>query len=87
MGHSFAQLLGVVVAYVLSRYIKGVAYTAVMFLMGTFMGILMIKWEREDTLHESIRMWAHINGEGSLELQLIYFLYMLLRSFQSDAFL
>ena len=65
MGHSFAQLLGVVVAYALSRYLKGVAYTAAMFLMGTFMGIVMVRSAPQNYLNESIGMWANINGEGT----------------------
>lgn len=61
---SFTLTLGVVVFFILSRYLKALPYTAVMFLLGTIMGISaeLIQYS-EDHITESIRLWIPIDSE------------------------
>eukprot|EP00980_Cylindrotheca_fusiformis_P029899 scaffold24016_cov117-Cylindrotheca_fusiformis.AAC.1 len=55
--------LGVVAFYVLSRYARILPYTAVMFLLGTIMGIAAELGNFQDHIGESIRIWTGINAE------------------------
>jgi NhaP-type Na+/H+ or K+/H+ antiporter len=59
----FTELLGVVVFLLLTRYAHALPYTAVLFLLGTFMGVGTSKLGLSDQLTESIRMWDFINGD------------------------
>lgn len=60
---SFCLVIGVMIFYVLSRHIKALPYTAVMFFIGTLMGIGASLLDRDDQLNESIRLWVTINSE------------------------
>lgn len=57
----FTQLLGVCVFFIASRYISIFPYTAVMFLLGTCMGIGVNRLDNVDQLSASIRIWESIN--------------------------
>mmetsp|Transcript_32553 Transcript_32553/g.48197 ORF Transcript_32553/g.48197 Transcript_32553/m.48197 type:complete len:852 (-) Transcript_32553:201-2756(-) len=60
---SFIVTLGVVIFYVLSRYIKILPYTAVMFLMGTIWGVLVALVDPDIDVTNSISAWGDIDGE------------------------
>jgi NhaP-type Na+/H+ or K+/H+ antiporter len=60
---AWALTLGVVAFYVLSRYARALPYTAVMFLLGTIMGIIAELGDFEDHMGDSIRLWTGINSE------------------------
>lgn len=60
---SWTLTLGVVAFYVLSRYARSLPYTAVMFLLGTLMGITAELGNFHDHIGESIRMWTGIDHE------------------------
>ncbi|KAL3935316.1 MAG: hypothetical protein SGBAC_009144 [Bacillariaceae sp.] len=60
---AFTLTLGVIVFYVLSRYAKALPYTAVMFLIGTIMGIATEFCGFTDHAGQSIRLWIGINSE------------------------
>ncbi|KAL3944882.1 MAG: hypothetical protein SGBAC_001026 [Bacillariaceae sp.] len=60
---SFSITLGVMVFYVLSRYAKALPYTAVMFLLGTIMGVAVELGNFTDHLDQGIRLWIGINSE------------------------
>ncbi|CAJ1966686.1 unnamed protein product [Cylindrotheca closterium] len=60
---SLTLTLGVIVFYVLSRYAKALPYTAVMFLIGTIMGIATEFLGSYDHVGQSIRLWIGINSE------------------------
>jgi len=59
----FVTALGLLVFYVLTRYIHAIPYTAVLFLLGTFMGIIVSETSNHDQLTKSTKMWENINGE------------------------
>jgi NhaP-type Na+/H+ or K+/H+ antiporter len=59
----FVEILGVVVFFMANRYFKLFPYTAVMFLLGTFMGIGVARLNSEDQLSTSIKLWEMINSE------------------------
>lgn len=65
----FSEVLGVLTVYALTRYGRRVALplpdTAVMFAIGTLVGVAVVKNEnmRADTLRESVLQWAAIDGE------------------------
>lgn len=59
----FAEILGVLVFLILSRYMKWLPFTAVMFIMGTCMGVGAERLQKTDLLTQSITMWSNINGE------------------------
>lgn len=59
----FVELLGVLVFYISTRYFKIFPYTAIMFMLGTFMGIGVNRLNNTDQLSESIRIWEGINSE------------------------
>jgi len=60
---SFCLTIGIVVYYCLSRYLQALPYTAVMFLIGTFMGIGAALIETDHQLHESLQLWVQIDSE------------------------
>jgi NhaP-type Na+/H+ or K+/H+ antiporter len=60
----FTLTIGVMVFYLLSRHLRALPYTAVMFLIGTIMGIGASVWSNtEDHLNHSIRLWIPIDSE------------------------
>jgi NhaP-type Na+/H+ or K+/H+ antiporter len=59
----FAQAVGVVAFYLLSRTLHGVPYTLVMFLAGMFMGVGVARSGLEDELSQSIELWRGVNSE------------------------
>lgn len=59
----FITALGVVIFFVLTRYIHKLPYTAVLFLIGTFMGMGVARTFSYDQLTKSTLMWENINGE------------------------
>lgn len=59
----FSLTIGVVAFYVLSRYAHALPYTAVMFLVGTMMGIAVELTSAEDHVALSIQLWRNINSE------------------------
>ena len=59
----FSEIVGVIVFFILSRYLRRLPYTAVLFIIGTFMGVGAHRLERTDQLTESILMWSGINSE------------------------
>lgn len=60
---SFSLIIGVLVYYTLSRYIPSLPYTAVMFLIGSTMGIAAALLETDNQLHESLELWVAIDSE------------------------
>lgn len=62
----FVMALGLVVFFLITRYCHWFPYTASMFLMGTFMGIAIVRLEFTDQLSSSIRMWEQIDAETIL---------------------
>lgn len=61
---SFCLTIGVMVFYLLSRFLNKLPYTAVMFFIGTVMGIgAELLDDSEDQLNESIRLWIPIDSE------------------------
>jgi NhaP-type Na+/H+ or K+/H+ antiporter len=61
---SFTLTLGVCVFLLLSRYIHALPYTAVMFILGTIMGIgAELIDNTKDHINESIRLWIPIDSE------------------------
>lgn len=60
---SFALTVGVVVFYVLSRHIKALPYTAVMFLIGTLMGITSAVSDYTNHISQTLDAWISINSE------------------------
>lgn len=61
---SFTLTLGVLVFLLLSRYLGALPYTAVMFLLGTLMGIgAELVSNTKDHISESIRLWIPIDSE------------------------
>lgn len=59
----FTEAVGVVVFFILSRWIKALPYTAVMFVIGAGMGLGSERTGLTDELTESIKMWSGINSE------------------------
>lgn len=60
----FALTIGVVAFYILSRYIKALPYTAVMFLIGIMMGIgSTLGAEKSNHINQSLELWIPINSE------------------------
>lgn len=59
----FTLTLGVVAFYVLSRYAKALPYTAVMFLLGTIMGVAVEIGDHTNHIDQGIRLWLNINSE------------------------
>jgi NhaP-type Na+/H+ or K+/H+ antiporter len=59
----FITALGIVVYFLLSRYVHALPYTAVLFLLGTFIGAGVSNVASYDQLTKSAMMWENINGE------------------------
>lgn len=59
----FSLTLGVVVFYLLTRYMQALPYTAVMFLLGTVMGIGVVVVGGKDHISESLHLWINIDSE------------------------
>lgn len=59
----FVQAIGILVFLLLTRTIHALPYTAIMFLVGTFMGVEADRTGSHDQLTESINLWIQINGE------------------------
>ena len=59
----FVQAVGVLVYYLLTRYLHGLPYTAVLFIVGTAMGVGSARSGFDDQLTESIRAWVRIDHE------------------------
>ena len=64
----FSELLGVIVFFILTRYVTALPFTAVMFLLGVFMGMGATTTNSEDQLSESIIQWTGINSEVLLRV-------------------
>jgi NhaP-type Na+/H+ or K+/H+ antiporter len=59
----FTLTVGFVTFYVLSRYLRALPYTAVMFLIGTLMGIASAWSDNVSHLSETLTRWVSINSE------------------------
>lgn len=59
----FANILGVICFYLLARYCHMLPYTAVMFCLGTCMGVGFARLDGSSQLHESLAVWQSIDGE------------------------
>ena len=59
----FVEALGLLVFFILSRWITVLPYTAVMFVLGVGMGIGATRTGLDDELSVSIGMWSGINSE------------------------
>jgi NhaP-type Na+/H+ or K+/H+ antiporter len=62
----FSLTIGVLVFYLLTRYARTLPYTAVMFFIGTIMGIGSSFLDSNNQLNESIRLWSAIDSEVML---------------------
>ena len=60
---SFTLTLGVIIFYILSRYAKALPYTAIMFLLGTIMGIVAASVDHQNHVTRTIRLWQQIDSE------------------------
>lgn len=60
---SFCVTIGIIVFYVLTRYVHVIPYTAIMFAIGTLMGIGSSLWESDDHINTTIRFWTEIDSE------------------------
>lgn len=58
----FCEIIGVIIFFVLTRYFRAIPFTAVMFLVGTFMGIGVTVRGGDNDLAISITQWANIDG-------------------------
>jgi NhaP-type Na+/H+ or K+/H+ antiporter len=63
----FSEVLGVVTVYVLTRYFHALPFTAIMFVIGTFLGVALVENTEADgdtnKLQQSVTQWATIDGE------------------------
>ena len=59
----FTQWLGIFVFFILTRKLHGLPYTAVMFLLGIFMGVGATRSGPENQLSASIIQWTGIDSE------------------------
>jgi F0F1-type ATP synthase assembly protein I len=73
----FAQIIGVLIYYFLSRYVHSLPYTAVMFVIGFAMGFSMVRHNgSENILRESWISWMNIPGQLLLAVFLPGLLYI-----------
>lgn len=72
----FAQILGVFVYFILSRYAHALPYTAVMFIIGLLIGFAEYRIDGTNAIHESAATWLTINGELILLIFLPGLLYL-----------
>lgn len=61
----FMQVVGVGVHYILSHYAEGIPYTAVMFIIGVLVGVV-VELVPENAFTFSAETWVGINGEALL---------------------
>ena len=59
----FSLTIGVIVFYMLSRHARALPYTAVMFFIGTLMGVGAELAESSDHINQTIRTWVPIDSE------------------------
>ena len=59
----FIQAIGILVYFLLTRYVHAVPYTAVMFLTGIFMGVGGELRDDTNILGQSIQLWTGIDNE------------------------
>lgn len=59
----FVVATGIFVYYIISRFCHFIPYTAILFLIGTVMGVAITVTDANDQLTQSIRMWENINSE------------------------
>jgi len=60
----FAQVLGILSFFFLTHYLNWLPYTAVMFLLGTCMGVATVRLQNENQLNSSILdFWIPIDSE------------------------
>lgn len=60
----FALAVGTLAYLVLTRFLSWIPYTAVMFVIGTLMGVAVVRWDRTTFLTESITyFWLNIDSE------------------------
>jgi len=59
----FVQALGVIVFFILTRQIHGLPYTAILFVVGLFMGYGASRTGATDQLTSSIILWTNIDSE------------------------
>lgn len=72
----FAQLVGIFVYLIISRYAHGVPYTAVMFIIGALIGVSIAYIKDPTDITISAKQWAGINGEVILLVFLPGLLYL-----------
>jgi len=58
----FTQTLAIIIYYLISRYIKILPYTALVFLLGTIIGYVTNN-NQENDLAKSVNIWLGINGQ------------------------
>jgi len=58
----FTQTLAIIIYYLISRYIKVLPYTALVFLLGTIIGYVTNN-NQENDLAKSVNIWLGINGQ------------------------
>lgn len=60
----FTQTLAIIIYYLISRYIKVLPYTALVFLLGTIIGyVTTYNNNQENAVAESASIWLGINGQ------------------------
>lgn len=60
----FCEIIGVFVYYVISRYISAIPYTAIMFIVGTFIGLAVSRGDEDkNAITYSAATWIDIPGE------------------------
>jgi len=59
----FVEMIGIIAFFFVTRYFSLFPFTAIMFIIGTVMGIAVNRVDRQDQLSESTRMWQNINSE------------------------
>ena len=67
----FSLFLGVVVTYLLSRYVSNLPYTVVVFVIGVIFGVAHVI---NPTLIESIDIWNSISPDLILYVRMLYIL-------------
>lgn len=59
----FSQVVGVFTVYLISRYVHGVPYTAVLFVFGVLLSVGALRTHDTDELSDSVLMWLNIDQE------------------------
>ncbi|KAG7342271.1 cyclic nucleotide-binding protein [Nitzschia inconspicua] len=60
---SFILTLGIFIFYLLSRYLHFLPYTAIMFILGTLIGLGVSLGVRDSHIHRTVVDWQNINSE------------------------